>query len=124
MALVDQYGRPIQTTPQRALAARRSGRRAELSAAYDAAQTTVHNSKHWRLADSLSAAAANNAEVRRTLRERSRYEVANNSFASGIVDTLANDTISKGPRIQILLKDKRSLALSNAGSTIGLRRSI
>jgi hypothetical protein len=50
----------------------------------------------------LSANAANNPEVRRVLRNRARYEVANNSYAKGIVLTLANDVIGTGPRLQML----------------------
>ena len=55
-----------------------------------------------RDADGLSADAANSPEVRRTLRNRARYEVANNSYARGIVLTLANDLIGTGPRLQML----------------------
>jgi hypothetical protein len=36
------------------------------------------------------------------LRNRARYEVANNSYLAGILDTLANDTIGTGPRLQML----------------------
>ena len=60
------------------------------------------NHRHWANADGLSANAANSPEVRRTLRNRSRYEVANNSYARGIVLTLANDAIGTGPRLQLL----------------------
>lgn len=56
---------------------------------YDAATTTDDNRRHWAAADGLSAAAANSPAVRRTLRNRARYEVANNSYAKGIVLTLA-----------------------------------
>ena len=52
---------------------------------YDAAATTDENRRHWANADLLSANAANNPQVRRTLRSRARYEVANNSYARGIV---------------------------------------
>jgi len=69
---------------------------------YDAAQTTPDNRKHWANADHLSADAAASPEVRRTLRNRARYEVANNSYARGIVLTLANDVIGTGPRLQML----------------------
>ena len=72
---------------------------------YDAAQTTVDNRRHWAAADGLSPNAAVNPEVRRTLRNRARYEVANNSYAKGIVLTLANDTIGTGPRLQMLTQD-------------------
>src|SRR5690606_22974194 len=44
-------------------------------------------------------------EVRRKLRQRARYEVANNSYAKGIVLTLANDCIGTGPRLQLLSDD-------------------
>jgi lambda family phage portal protein len=85
----------------------RSPRRAlrMLRARYDAAVTNEDNRRHWANADGLSANAANSAEVRRVLRNRSRYEVANNSYARGIVLTLANDTIGTGPRLQMLTQD-------------------
>lgn len=69
---------------------------------YDAAVTNEDNRRHWSAADGLSANAANNPEVRRILRNRSRYEVANNSYAKGIVLTLAHDVIGTGPRLQML----------------------
>ncbi|MCX7428035.1 MAG: phage portal protein [Planctomycetia bacterium] len=73
-----------------------------LRARYDAAVVNDDNRRHWANADGLSARAANSAEVRRILRNRSRYEVANNSYARGIVLTLANDAIGTGPRLQML----------------------
>ena len=69
---------------------------------YDAAATTDENRRHWANADLLSANAANNPQVRRTLRSRARYEVANNSYARGIISTMANDCVGTGPRIQML----------------------
>ena len=76
-------------------------RRIIVRARYDAAQTTHDNRKHWALADGLSADAAASPAVRRTLRNRARYEVANNSYARGIVLTLANDGVGTGPRLQL-----------------------
>lgn len=73
---------------------------------YDAAQTTEENRRHWANADSLSADAAATPSVRRIIRNRARYEVANNSIAKGIVLTLANDTIGPGPRLQVLVDTK------------------
>ena len=72
---------------------------------YDAAATTDENRRHWANADLLSANAANNPKVRQTLRSRARYEVANNSYARGIISTLANDCIGTGPRLQMLTDD-------------------
>mgnify|MGYP003730645049 CR=1 FL=1 len=80
----------------------RAGVRRILRAKYDAAQTTADNRRHWANADGLSAAAAMSPEVRRILRNRARYEVANNSYAKGIVLTLANYVIGTGPRLQML----------------------
>lgn len=74
-------------------------------ARYDAAAGTADNRRHWANADGLSAVAANSPEVRRTLRNRARYEVANNSYARGIVLTLANDVVGTGPRLQLLTDD-------------------
>jgi lambda family phage portal protein len=72
---------------------------------YDAATVTDENRRHWANADGLSANAANSPEVRRRLRNNARYEVANNSYARGIVLTLANDSIGTGPRLQMLTED-------------------
>ncbi len=71
-------------------------------ARFDAAQSTPDNRRHWANADALAADAAASPEVRRTLRNRARYEVANNSYARGIVLTLANDVIGTGARLQML----------------------
>ncbi len=72
---------------------------------YDAAVTNDDNRRHWAHADGLSSNAANSSEVRRTLRNRARYETANNSYARGIVLTLAHDVVGTGPRLQLLTED-------------------
>lgn len=76
-----------------------------LRAGFDAAKTTDENRRHWSEADDLSADAAATPEVRRILRARARYEAANNSYAKGIVSTLANDCVGTGPRLQLLTDD-------------------
>jgi len=68
---------------------------------YDAAQTTEDNRRHWGMADGLSSISANSAAVRKTLRERSRYEVANNCYARGILNTIAAYTVGSGPTLQL-----------------------
>ncbi len=75
-------------------------------ARFDAAQTTKDNVRHWAAADHLSADEEARPEVRRTLRMRARYEVANNSYAKGLVQMLANDCIGTGPRLQMLSPDE------------------
>ena len=72
-------------------------------ASYDSARTTNDNATLWTYADSLSAARANDPATRKTLRERARYEVANNSYGDGIIDTLVSDLI--GAWITIKLGD-------------------
>lgn len=72
-----------------------------IAARYDAAVTNDDNRRHWANADALSANAANSAAVRNTLRIRSRYEYANNSYCNGMVRTLAFHTVGTGPRLQI-----------------------
>lgn len=85
-----------------------------LLAKYDAAQTTIDNIRHWAMADSLSADAAASSDVRKKIRERARYEVANNSYAKGITLTLADYCVGTGPRLQLLTGDNE---LNNAVET-------
>ncbi len=77
-----------------------------VKARFDAAQTTKDNARHWAMADYYSADQEARPEIRRILRQRSRYEIANNSYAKGLVQMLANDTIGTGPRIQLLTGDE------------------
>jgi len=78
---------------------------------FDSATTNDANRRHWSFADGLSADAAASPEVRRILRNRARYEVANNAYAKGIVLTLANDVIGTGPRLQMLTGDANANAV-------------
>ncbi len=72
---------------------------------YAAAKTSDENRRHWLNADLLSPVAAASPGVRKTVRSRARYEIANNSIARGIVNTLANDVVGTGPRLQVLTDD-------------------
>ena len=81
----------------------RPARGSWLRARYDAAQTTEENAKHWGNADGYSANGSNTPGIRRTLRNRARYETENNSYAKGLVATLAHDLIGSGPRLQLNL---------------------
>ncbi len=73
-------------------------------AKYDAAERG-DDYRHWANADAFAADAALSPSVRRTLRNRSRYERANNSYLAGISATLANDLIGTGPRLQLDIGD-------------------
>ena len=106
--ILDQYGRPYVIHRTRADMVR---------AKFDAAQSTDENTRHWSYTDSLAADASASYSVRKTLRERARYEVANNSYAKGIILSLATDTIGRGPRLQSQLAESRTNALLEAEFT-------
>ncbi len=90
----------LKRTPVKIRSAiKRSGR--AIRGRFDSAVTTDANARHWAEADGLSPDSAMSSAVRKTLRNRARYEVANNSYAKGIGLTLANDTIGTGPRLQV-----------------------
>ena len=78
-----------------------------LRARYDAAMFSPEDVAHWKQIDNLSSDAANNPKTRKILRERCRYEVANNSYAFGAGMKLANLTIGTGPTPNILTGDKK-----------------
>jgi hypothetical protein len=76
-----------------------SGR--SIAARFDTALTTDDNRLHWAMADGLAADAAANPMIRYTLRNRSRYEIANNCYARGVGLSIANDFVGTGPRLHI-----------------------
>lgn len=94
--------RQIRTPREAALLMKARFGQAPVQAGFDAAASNAANSRHWQNADGLSADAAANPWVRKVLRERARYEVANNSYARGMLETLAQDTIGTGPRLQLI----------------------
>lgn len=104
MAILGADGRPLTLTEPKP-------QRRRLRASYDAAATTTRNERHWANADGKSAAQATSADVRQTLRRRARYEChESNSYAAGIVRTLANDTIGTGPRLQLMIPKRADAA--------------
>ncbi len=96
--VLDQFGKPIVVDD-----------RASWSARYDAAQTTDENKKHWGQADALSAREANNPDVRRKLRMRSRYEADNDGYYGGMMGTYAKDLFGTGPILQAQISDDDEL---------------
>jgi len=83
------------------LSAREIHRFLQIRAGFDLARFTDENRRHWQNATSASADADANRAARAVLRDRSRYETANNAHAKGMVKTLADDTVGTGPRIQL-----------------------
>lgn len=106
-SILQRLARRVTGAPERqSFAGRVFARGARIvRAAVDAARTTDQNRRHWAMADGLGPNAALSPEVRRTVRERARYETTNNSYARGIVRTQANDVVGTGPRLQLLTED-------------------
>lgn len=77
------------------------GNTAPITGRFDSALTTVDNRQHWSPADGLAADAAGNAGIRYTLRNRARYEVANNCYCRGVGESIATDFVGTGPRLHI-----------------------
>jgi lambda family phage portal protein len=74
-------------------------------ARYDNALTTPENQRQWIGTDALSAKSANSFQVRRVLRNRSRYEVSNNPYLWGICLDNAAHLIGSGPTLKVLTDD-------------------
>lgn len=92
---VPVYGVPARAAPP----ARRGG--------YDLAKTTDENRKHWAATDDLAPVSQLTPSVRRTLRNRARYEALNNGYMAGLVRTLVNDTVGRGPRLELRTDDSQ-----------------
>ena len=71
---------------------------------YDA--TSLRDLDYYWKTDSKSVDASLDPETRRKLRERARYEVANNSYAMGVALALADAVVGSGARLQVLSLDK------------------
>lgn len=84
-----------------AAAVKTAAPRLPIRARYDNALTTDENSRNWWLTDYLSAKAANSFQVRRQLRNRSRYEASNNPYLFGVCNSNADDLINTGPTLKV-----------------------
>ena len=95
---------PRRASPGELVRARAFGAAQQaIVARYENAQTTDENQRNWWLTDYLSAKSANNYQVRRQLRNRSRYEVSNNPYLWGIVNCNADDLVgATGPTLKCL----------------------
>ena len=93
--IYDQHGRSIQGPARQRF-------QPNVRAIYDSAMPGGPLEKHWTAADWFSPNAGTNPNVRRTLRARCRYEVANGSYAAGIVSTLANYIVGTGPTLRLI----------------------
>lgn len=133
-SIVDQHGKPFVSAKDKAVAEVMRLRReiSTLRSSYDAAQDVYSSENHWAQADSLDPHSAASLQVRKKLRNRSRYEIIeNNPYLKGILLSICNDFIGSGPRLQItdkrLSKERRRLisaAFSAWAKQIKLRRKL
>jgi len=65
--------------------------------------------RHFAYTTTTQADVAINKGARERVRVRARYEVANNSYLKGMVETLVNDIVGTGPRLQILDRQDEKL---------------
>lgn len=85
-------GRPIK---------KESHRTRDVKASFDAARYSPDFANYWANSDSLDADSAHSKAVRQNLVKRSRYEVGNNGYTDGIVQTFATDLIGVGPKLKV-----------------------
>ena len=112
VALLDEYGKPMARTraPRPASSVRETTRaRSDVQASmYDSAQTSAGNKYYWAGSDASDADRSNMLAVRKSIRERARYVVANDPLAKGIVLTKAAHEIGpSGPTLQVLSGARR-----------------
>lgn len=99
--------------------------RTRMKLRYDIAETTPENRRHWEAADSLSADASASRYNRELIRSRARYEVANNTYARGIVNTRVLYVVGTGPKLQALTENaERNRQLENDFGSWALKVSL
>lgn len=108
--ILDEFGKPYPKASKAraeladalAHASPRGGNRAgSVEAKYDAAGDSDELRNYWANADALDADSANSPSVRAPLVQRSRYEVNNNGYSSGIASTYATDLVGLGPTLRM-----------------------
>lgn len=106
--LVDARGEPLVADPPRmrrelnhAIDRRLLNRPREIQARFDAAQNSDEFVNYWSAADHYDADSAHSKCVRDRLVSRSRYEVGNNGYVDGIVQTHANFLVGVGPNLRM-----------------------
>ena len=90
--ILDASGEPIRLPVKRQSA---------IKARYDAAQDSPDYRRIWENADYYDADSSNRREVRHKLMSRARYEVANNGYLDGILQTHCNYSTGTGPQLRM-----------------------
>jgi len=111
-AIVDQYGNTLTsakpalapTVRERSTLAHANHNR--IRGHFDAATTSESMVDYYGSLDGMSARAAYSPGVRKVLREKARYEAANNCYCKGMISTYCDYVIGTGPTLQILTDDR------------------
>ena len=127
--LLDEFGREIASKKPAPVVQAIQKPRRPVEATYDAARDTTDMQHYWANADAYDADSANSKAVRAKLVHRSRYEVANNGYADGIVQTHANYVMGTGPTLRMKTQNKRLNAMIEAAwqewsKAVQLRRKL
>ena len=96
--ILDQFGTPIQKPVAKPQILRKPP---PIHASFDAARDSTDMQNYWANADALDADSANSKSVRAKLVQRARYEVGNNGYADGLVQTHANYLMGTGPTLRM-----------------------
>ena len=91
---------PLSFLRRKPAAAKRGGSLFHALRARFAAANFAASERGVSYSEALCEDSDANPETRRRLRVLSRYELRHNSYARGIAQTLANDSISYGPRLR------------------------
>lgn len=124
--LLDQFGTPIPKQDQVPQIMRRPK---PVHATYDAARDTTDMQNYWSNADAFDADSANSKAVRAKLVQRARYEVGNNGYADGMVQTHANYLMGTGPTLRMRTRSSNLNAMVEAAwsdwcKAVQLRRKL
>jgi len=95
--LLDHLGKPMPKPTEKARAASRG----ILSASVDAGLNIPELSGHFRHADTLGPNTSLTKDVRQRIRSKARMERSQNSYLTGILQTLSNFVIGTGPKLQM-----------------------
>jgi capsid protein len=100
----EMIGEPrIDLTPRDTLSAISgvSPRSRRINASFDAARDIPDHQNYWANADALDADTSHSKAVRAKIVKRSRYEIGNNGYTDGMVQTYATYTVGSGPVLRM-----------------------
>ena len=101
---------PLSFLRRKPAAAKRGGSLFHALRARFAAANFAASERGVSYSEALCEDSDANPETRRRLRVLSRYELRHNSYARGIAQTLANDSVSCGPRLRFAAADEELAA--------------